>query len=912
MAKIDVGADISGALSKVKQLKDEIASAGKAGANIVGGGGSSVGGGAGRTFTPHPAPPPPSSRQGGGGGGPQLPAVLGGGIGQPTAGPQSPNAIIPYRAPPPPSSRQRGGFGAYTNAPHFSSIGHNLIAGFGGGFGQVASYATRGAIAGARGGGGALGGGMGLLRGGLIGAAAFGALKIGQSVSEGYGMAKERAGTLDVLKRQMGDLGISFTLLKAMTESAADGLGINSKEAAKLAQEFNRLSRGADRSPGGLADSVRTAVGTSRAYGLDPSASVNFYAGMQNINPKQNNRELAILIAEAVEKSGMSARADELMQSIQSFAAVTSRNALSAPNIGAYAAGYSSLMGPGKPIGMTSDVASSILGQANSSVMRMGSMGEAGKNFIMSAFNAHGTMNPIQSMALSEGGLFGSRGSVFGAGSALSQYMGGINVGGDQNITNFDAIKQHLARQGGDKWLQLDSAKNLFGMSSLSQTAALMNMDGRGFGGLQKALGAAGINPNDVNASGLQTLSRIGLAGGKGDLSTIYQQIGRRTGRGALSEAERSTLDQAQGGSTEDFRKALIRIAASKDQEETEASKMRDQLSRIEEAEISVGDNLLKPMEVMRDALLALAGKDGKSSTAASLHERALAAERDEVTGSAAARSSAIRSASNEQISELVDKRNKLVDVLTGASSVSGQKAPDRVAVKKEIDAIDQQMRDMNTKRTSAVAKVEEEKRKSLAEINSRDNVPESDLFGKVMQRESGGRQYDSNGKIITSSKGARGISQVMPKTGVDPGYGVKPLQNQSEEEYRRFGNDYLNAMLKEFGGDKSKALAAYNAGPGAVHAAVKAGGSNWLSQLPSETQAYVPGILGNDMGSSPMPGGGASGGSSGGGANDTLHVKIDMSSTERGANGQVTTKTQSTVVPIPRGSGNRSVSLAN
>lgn len=84
-------------------------------------------------------------------------------------------------------------------------------------------------------------------------------------------------------------------------------------------------------------------------------------------------------------------------------------------------------------------------------------------------------------------------------------------------------------------------------------------------------------------------------------------------------------------------------------------------------------------------------------------------------------------------------------------------------------------------------------------------------LLPYLINQESGG----DNGAV--SPKGARGLTQVMPATGTDPGYGVKPLQNQSPEEFKRFGNDYLKAMLDKYDGDVPKALAAYNAGPGTV-----------------------------------------------------------------------------------------------
>jgi hypothetical protein len=84
-------------------------------------------------------------------------------------------------------------------------------------------------------------------------------------------------------------------------------------------------------------------------------------------------------------------------------------------------------------------------------------------------------------------------------------------------------------------------------------------------------------------------------------------------------------------------------------------------------------------------------------------------------------------------------------------------------------------------------------------------------LLPHLIRQESGGRDN------VTSPVGAQGRTQVMPATGVDPGFGVRPMQNQTPQEFERFGRDYLKAMLDRYDGDPAKALAAYNAGPGRV-----------------------------------------------------------------------------------------------
>jgi len=106
-------------------------------------------------------------------------------------------------------------------------------------------------------------------------------------------------------------------------------------------------------------------------------------------------------------------------------------------------------------------------------------------------------------------------------------------------------------------------------------------------------------------------------------------------------------------------------------------------------------------------------------------------------------------------------------------------------------------------------------------------------FYDKIIQVESSG---DTN---AVSPKGARGRMQVMPATVRNPGYGVKPAQNSSPQELERVGRDYYDAMYKKFDGDHKLALAAYNAGPGAVERKGRD-----ISKLPEETRKYVPKVL--------------------------------------------------------------------
>lgn len=117
-------------------------------------------------------------------------------------------------------------------------------------------------------------------------------------------------------------------------------------------------------------------------------------------------------------------------------------------------------------------------------------------------------------------------------------------------------------------------------------------------------------------------------------------------------------------------------------------------------------------------------------------------------------------------------------------------------------------------------------------------------LKGIVLGMESGGKETDAKGNVLTSPKGAKGSMQVLDSTNGNPGFGVTPAQDNSPEERARVGRDYLAAMVGKYG-NAAQAMAAYNAGPGALDDALakaKADGKpeNWLAYLPKETQSYV------------------------------------------------------------------------
>jgi cell wall-associated NlpC family hydrolase len=109
---------------------------------------------------------------------------------------------------------------------------------------------------------------------------------------------------------------------------------------------------------------------------------------------------------------------------------------------------------------------------------------------------------------------------------------------------------------------------------------------------------------------------------------------------------------------------------------------------------------------------------------------------------------------------------------------------------------------------------------------SARTGVPAS-LISAVAQQESG---FDAG---AVSKAGAEGIMQLMPATA--KGLGVTDPLNATQSI--NGGADYLASLLQRFGGNITLAVAAYNAGPGAV---LKYGG---VPPYP-ETQHYVRNVL--------------------------------------------------------------------
>lgn len=113
--------------------------------------------------------------------------------------------------------------------------------------------------------------------------------------------------------------------------------------------------------------------------------------------------------------------------------------------------------------------------------------------------------------------------------------------------------------------------------------------------------------------------------------------------------------------------------------------------------------------------------------------------------------------------------------------------------------------------------------------IEVTDTPNESQLFSAMIWHESGGNQYGKDGAPLVSPKGAVGVAQVMEDTGPEAARlaGVPWDRDKwlNDPRYNaKLGQAYFGAQMKKYDNNPVLAVAAYNAGPGAV--------DGWIKQL--------------------------------------------------------------------------------
>jgi hypothetical protein len=715
---------------------------------------------------------------------------------------------------PDPASRNRAMRMAYEQATAGTSFGRNFGNGAGGGAG--AGRAPHPQSGGGGGGGfvprvvGAALGGMGggaatagsALSAGLAGGLAGGLAslivgivgKAASAISDKIGDAQQEFVGYDTLKRTLGDVNVSFDMLKKSVRGAAEGMGYTYAEALKMSGTWARTSGG-----GGMRGEIANAGGFARSMGIDGDGATSYFAQMRQFGVTRDDagsKRQALLIGEAVAKSGATGKTDEIMRLVAGFVSTQSRLSLGVANTSGYAgmlAGLVSTHAPGLDVGG----AGAIIGNVNSSIVGGGS--QAFQNYLYATLGRRNGLNPMQSQLLQGAGAFGSGASVFG-GQVYQDFARKYGVGtprmAGSSGTNLDAIMGGLhAQSRGNPWLEMNMVSTNLGVNA-SQAMALMAYGGRGggLGAIGKRLGA-GFDMTRLNSGSIQALAAIN----GGDASVLDAQAASlrgRKGSDALSSSERQQLSEAmKGGNMETIKDVLSKLTATRDQESTEGKATRDAIVEVGNITQKMAGELVGPINVMKDAMVSMV--------------MTLAPKSSFATAANSAR-------------DLEARRSALAQIEGG----------DRTGLNAGRNMSDAQVLAKNFGAGSGAS-----------------------LWLATMQQESGGHQFKADGTPLMSEAGAVGISQMLPSTGPEAAKlaGVAWNENSFKNDAKynsTLGHAYLDHLIRLYNGDKVKALSAYHSGEGTVNDAIakqiNATGSEegWQANLGPVGRGYANSVL--------------------------------------------------------------------
>ena len=529
---------------------------------------------------------------------------------------------------------------------------------------------------------GGVGAGLAGLVGGMV---AIGIGKIIGSVREKIGAAQQEFIGYDTLKRTLGDVNVSFGVLRESLRASARSLDMTFEEGLRLGTQFAKLSGITSDQYKTLSEEVNVAGGFGRSFGLDPSQSTAFFAQMrmyQVTSDTQRSRELALLIGESVAKSGAFSKVDEVLEAIAGFTAQQTRTGMNRANVEGYAGFYSGMVGSGIP-GMDPASAAALLGRVNASIAAGGANGEAGQNFLYSALGTRLGLDPLQTTILREQGAFGTGAGTFGEGSTYARFARKYGLGtpgaAGSGETNLQLIMEQLQRNyAGKPELMVNAMANLFGVNN-SQAMALSTIDPKQLGGLAARLKRSGVNINDINATGISRIAQI----------------------------------EADGSLSDDEKTARIKALARENQEETEGSRTRATINGVERAIQDMAGKMVPLMNDMRSGIMYLAGEKGSKSPREIMEAVARAESKD--------RSQQVLGLMDPAIAEAERRRELLKGKILGVSSKRDDAA--RWGDDKKRDELNEQLRQLEEEERAAqeritvlkkerADKLEEEKRR--------------------------------------------------------------------------------------------------------------------------------------------------------------------------------------------------------
>jgi hypothetical protein len=446
-------------------------------------------------------------------------------------------------------------------------------------------------------------------------------------ISKGIGAIKGQADAAgqegvgyDTLKRTLGDVNVSFNLLRESLRAASYDIDTTFDQTQKLGADFARLSGISREQYKTLADEVSVGGGFGRSFGMDPEQSNQFFAQMRQFQVTANtndSRRLALMIGEAVGKSGSFGKMDEVLQVISSFAVTQSRASLSGANVEGYAGSLSGLLASRTP-GLDPQGAAALLGRVNGAIMGGGAAGEAGQNYLFSALGKKYGLDPVQAAMLQQQGAFGTGRLAFGKDSLYSKFSakfgGGVSgTAATSDETNISTILSKIQHDyASNPSLMLNATARLLGVNE-NQAMALHTIAPQSLGGMTGRMGRLGLDLGQLSSTGISAMANIET----GDRSTLLGQADSlRKSRKSLSVEENQRLQSAiDGGDTEKLRDILAELTFSREQEQTDGSKTRESINQVDKGIRELATKLVPLMTDMRYGIVHMAGKGHLGST---------------------------------------------------------------------------------------------------------------------------------------------------------------------------------------------------------------------------------------------------------------------------------------------------------
>lgn len=462
---------------------------------------------------------------------------------------------------------------------------------------------ARGEAPGGGGGGGGMGiGGMGIAS--FIGNLGVQALaKIASEVMAKISDSQNLAIITDRVMRQAGRL-TNFDSSRYMLYSGANNLGMKVNEFAQYASNYQRQS-GYKGDSYDLARTAMTVGQFGRGYGLEPDEAMGVFAGAQRVgvaNNDQQIRKLGLLIGEGVGRSHAFSSMDKFTAVVGSYITSSARETMTMPNTPAYIASLAGLInsGPGADV----EGSAAMLSQIDAAIKRGGNAGEAGVNFnARVAMRNH--MNPIEMMMLQAGGAWATKSSTMGAGTDYAQATGDVQSG---DKTALQMMMESFNGEFSSPSMRIMALQKYMGVNPLL-AAKMVNMRPAEIGQTAQSLTRYGIDTSKLDLSTVPDLVRVNTQGREGATSVATQLL--RGGK--LSPGERDQLSKAMAkGSDEELKKITSQLVAAHGQTETEGSQTRKSIAELSNVIEKQSDKLLQPLNVMRMALVKMAGGSEK------------------------------------------------------------------------------------------------------------------------------------------------------------------------------------------------------------------------------------------------------------------------------------------------------------